>query len=448
MPCLSPILPSNIHLPSFIISISNNIKFSELPFKHFFNLDVLEYRMKLQVSKCSLQSTSIGQDGESDNCCKKESKMIWTSIGSNITEAQKKAISQLPLKMSNRCKALLKRIICFSTETDNLSLLLAVWVKAMKPRRADWLSVLKQIERMEHHLLFEVMEYALLENSFEANVRDYTKLIGLYAKQNLLENAERSFCAMKQRGFPYDQVTLTVLIHMYSKAGHFDHAKEAFEEIELLGVPVDKRAYGSMIMAYVRAEMLESAEALMKELEEQEIYPRKEVYKALLRAYSNKGNAGGAQKVFDSIQFAGIVPDSRHCALLISAYCIAGQSVKARTVLENMRLAGLEPNDRCIALMLGAYERENDLNAALSFLIELEHDGILVAEESSLVLARWFSRLGVVGEVQQILEEFASRRDEYCATLNASTTKSGNASKTKRMMKNKTPMLPVNAIVL
>lgn len=156
MPCLSPILPSNIYLPSFRTTIFNNIKFSELPFKHFFNLDVLEYRRKFQASTCSLQSTSIGQDGESDNCCKKEPKVKWTNIGSNITEAQKKAISQLPLKMSNRCKALLKQIICFSAETDNLSLLLAAWVKAMKPRRADWLSVLKEIERMEHHLLFEV----------------------------------------------------------------------------------------------------------------------------------------------------------------------------------------------------------------------------------------------------------------------------------------------------
>lgn len=108
------------------------------------------------MSTCSLQLTAIGQDGESDNYCKKEPKVKWTNIGSNITEAQKAAISQLPLNMSNRCKALLKRIICFSAKTDNLSLLLAAWVKAMKPRRADWLSVLKEIQRMEPHLLFEV----------------------------------------------------------------------------------------------------------------------------------------------------------------------------------------------------------------------------------------------------------------------------------------------------
>ncbi|RWW33261.1 hypothetical protein GW17_00002038 [Ensete ventricosum] len=268
-----------------------------------------------------------------------------------------------------------------------------------------------------------VMEYALLENSFEANVRDYTKLIDLYAKRNLLENAENSFQAMQKRGFPCDQVTLTVLINMYSKAGHLDRAKEAFEEIKLLSLPVDKRAYGSMLMAYIRAEMLEHAEILMKEMEEQECYTGKEVYKALLRAYSTNGNADGAQRVFNSIQFAGIVPDSRLCALLINAYYLAGQSSKARSVFENMRIAGLEPSDRCIALMLGAYERENKLDAALSFLIELEHDGVLIAEEASQVLVGWFRRLGVVGEVQQVLREFAVKGAGSFTPYNACKTK-------------------------
>ncbi|KAJ8511057.1 hypothetical protein OPV22_001491 [Ensete ventricosum] len=354
---------------------------------------------------------------------KEEIKLKWTNVGPDLTEDQRKAISQLPLKMSNRCKALTKHLICFSPDADDLPLLLAAWVKAMKPRRADWLAILKEIKRMENPHLFEVMEYALLENSFEANVRDYTKLIDLYAKRNLLENAENSFQAMQKRGFPCDQVTLTVLINMYSKAGHLDRAKEAFEEIKLLSLPVDKRAYGSMLMAYIRAEMLEHAEILMKEMEEQECYTGKEVYKALLRAYSTNGNADGAQRVFNSIQFAGIVPDSRLCALLINAYYLAGQSSKARSVFENMRIAGLEPSDRCIALMLGAYERENKLDAALSFLIELEHDGVLIAEEASQVLVGWFRRLGVVGEVQQVLREFAVKGAGSFTPYNACKTK-------------------------
>lgn len=86
----------------------------------------------------------------------------WVKKGHDITEEQKQAISQLPPKMTNRCKALMKQIICFLSENTSLSVLLATWVKSTKPRRADWLSVLKELSRMNHPLYFEVLFFPFL----------------------------------------------------------------------------------------------------------------------------------------------------------------------------------------------------------------------------------------------------------------------------------------------
>lgn len=356
-------------------------------------------------------STLVASEVEEENVEKDETKIKWHDIGPDITESQKHAISQLPPKMTNRCKALMKRIICFSPQDESLSLLMAAWVKVMKPRRADWLAILKEMKRSENPLLLEVMEWAMLEDSFEAHVRDYTKLIDTYAKHNCIEGAENAFQAMKSRGFPCDQVTLTVLIHMYSKARNLNRAKEAFQEIQLLGLPLDRRAYDSMIMAYVRADMLDLAESLMKEMEAKEIYAGREVYKALLRAYSTAGHADGAQRVFDAIQFARIVPDSKLCALLINAYCMGGRSDEAHSVLQNMKSVRLKPNGKCIALMLGAYERENSLDKALALLKDLEDDGIMIDEEASEVLTRWFQKLGVVvDELQDDLKKLSHEK--------------------------------------
>lgn len=85
-----------------------------------------------------------------------KSRFRWVRTDLNITKDQKQAISELPPKMSNRCKAFIKQIICFTPETGTLSDLLAAWVKSMKPRRADWLSVLKEMSRLEHPLYLEV----------------------------------------------------------------------------------------------------------------------------------------------------------------------------------------------------------------------------------------------------------------------------------------------------
>ncbi|KAK7379913.1 hypothetical protein VNO78_34189 [Psophocarpus tetragonolobus] len=332
----------------------------------------------------------------------------WIEVGNNITEEQKQAILELPFRMTNRCKALMRQIICFSAEKGTIYDLLRSWVRIMKPTRADWLSVLKELRTTEYPVYLEVAKHALLEESFEANIRDYTKIIHYYGKHNLLEDAENFLALMKQRGFIYDQAILTTMVHMYSKAGRHNRAKDYFEEIKLLGEPLDKRSYGSMIMAYIRAGMPDEGENLLQEMEAQEIYAGSEVYKALLRAYSMIGNAEGAQRVFDAIQLAGITPDDKICSLVVYAYAMAGQSQKSIIAFENMRRAGIKPTDKCIASVLAAYEKESKINTALEFLIDLEKDGIVVGEEASAVMAKWFRKLGVVEEVELVLRDFAT----------------------------------------
>ncbi|KAH9615938.1 hypothetical protein KSS87_002890 [Heliosperma pusillum] len=333
-------------------------------------------------------------------------KFKWLEIKQdNMSESQKAAISRLPKTMEKRCKAFMRQIICFEPEKGCLSDLLAAWVKIMKPRRADWLSVLKELKFLDHPLLLQISELVLLEESFEGNIRDYTKMIHQYAKLERLQDAENILLAMNKRGLTCDQVTLTTMVHMYSKAGHFNLAEETFEEMKLLSEPLDKRSYGSMIMAYIRAGMPSKGEELMKEMELQEIYAGREVYKALLRAYSMKGDAKGAQRVFDAYQVAGIRPDIKLFGLLINAYHLAGQSQNARVAFDNMRKAGIEPDDKCVALLLATYEKENRLNTALDLLLSLEKEGILIGKEASQVLVEWFRRLGVVEDVAHVLRE-------------------------------------------
>lgn len=346
---------------------------------------------------------------ESQESKKERQKFRWVEINPDrITQSQKLAISKLPKKMEKRCRALMKQIICFSPEKGSLSDLLGAWVRIMKPRRADWLAILKELNFIDHPLFLEVFELALLDESFEANIRDYTKMIHLHAKHDRIQDAENVLLMMSERGLPCDQVTLTTMVHMYSKAGHFKLAEETFEEMKLLGQPLDKRSYGSMIMAYIRAGMPDKGEILIKEMEHEEIYAGTEVYKALLRTYSMKGDAEGAQRVFDAIQVGGICPDIKLCGLLINAYVEAGQSHKARVVFENMRKAGIQPNDKCVALLLAAYEKEDMVNTAMEFLIHLEREGVMIGKEASQVLVDWFRKLGVLEEMAHVLREFSA----------------------------------------
>ncbi|KAL7592546.1 hypothetical protein Lser_V15G31728 [Lactuca serriola] len=352
---------------------------------------------------------AVGDLGQMQKVEDERPQIRWAEINlDEINDAQRNHISRLPKNMTNRCRALMKQLICFSPEKTNLSILLAAWVRSMKPVRADWLVVLKEMGNMNHPLRFEVAEFALLEESFEPNIRDYTKIIHGYAKQSRLQDAENTLQAMRNEGLECDQVILTSLIHMYSKSGKFNLAKDTFEKMKLLSLPLDNRAYGSMVMAYIRAGMLKEGEILLREMESQQVYAKSEVYKAMLRAYSMSGDSVGSQRIFDAIQIAGIIPDDKICTLLINAYVTSGQNREACVAFENMRRAGIRPNDKCVALMLDVYEKEKKLKEVLDFLMDLESDGIMIGKEASEKLARWFRELGVVEEVELVLRDYGS----------------------------------------
>ncbi|KZV31075.1 hypothetical protein F511_31385 [Dorcoceras hygrometricum] len=392
--CMYSQSPTSIrHFPSMVASLFQD----PLRFKR--KMSRLYQQLALSCIN-GVEGCGISEEEE------KKMKSKWVRKGFNSTEEQRQDVSQLPSKMSNRCKALMRKIICFSREDGSVPVMLNAWVKSTKPRRTDWLSILKELERLNHPLYFEILEHALTEESFEANIRDYTKAIHFCGKDNRLSDAERLLLAMKTRGFICDQVTLTALVHMYSKAGDLKLAQDSFEEMRLLGVPLDKRSYGSMIMAYIRAGMFQDGETLLRETEVKEVFAGREVYKALLRSYSMAGDSHGAQRVFDAIQWAGITPDDKVCALLINAYVVSGKTCEARIAFDNMRRAGLEPNDKCVALVLAAYEKENRVSEALEFLTELERASLVLGKEASQLLAEWFRGLGVVEEVELVLRDF------------------------------------------
>lgn len=105
---------------------------------------------------CQLGAPNVEDTGKPENKVEKP-RYKWVEIGTNITEAQKKAIAQLPPTMTKRCMAVMKQIICLSPQKGSLSDLLAAWVRRLKPDRADWLAVLKELKIMDYQLYLQVL---------------------------------------------------------------------------------------------------------------------------------------------------------------------------------------------------------------------------------------------------------------------------------------------------
>lgn len=332
----------------------------------------------------------------------------WAEVADKIHETGEIIWPQEPKPISGKCKLVTERILSLE-EKDDPSPLLAEWVELLQPSRIDWITLLERLKEQNTHLYYKVAEAVLTEESFQTNIRDYSKLIDAHAKENRLEDAERILKKMNENGILHDILTSTIMVHMYSKAGNLDRAKESFESLRSQGFQPDMKVYNSMIMAYVNANQPKLGESLMREMEARDIKPTIEIYMALLRSFAQRGDVNGAQRIATTMQFAGFQPSLESCTLLVEAFGQAGDPDQARNHFDYMIKVGHKPDDRSTASMIAAYERKNLLDKALNLLLQLEKDGFEPGVATYTVLVDWLGKLQLIDEAEELLDKISQQ---------------------------------------
>ncbi|XVF36090.1 hypothetical protein REPUB_Repub19eG0028400 [Reevesia pubescens] len=165
----------------------------------------------------------------------------WAEVADKIHEREEMVWPQEPKPISGKCKLVMEKILSLKKE-DDPSQLLAEWIEVLQPSRVDWIALLDRLEQQNPDMHLKVAELVLSKKCFQTNSPDFTKLIGVYAKKNHVEDAERILKNMVENGIVPDILTATVLVHMYSKVGNIDRAKKAFESLRSYGFQPDMRS--------------------------------------------------------------------------------------------------------------------------------------------------------------------------------------------------------------
>lgn len=330
----------------------------------------------------------------------------WKEVADKIHEAEDVMFPQEAKPITGNCKLVTEKILAMGKDDDPASLL-AEWVELLQPSRVDWVGLLEKLKEKDYSFYLKVAEHVLDEPSFQADIRDYSKLLDIHAKENRLDDAERILKKMSEKGAPPDMITLTTLVRMYSKAGNLERAKESFQSLKSLGFKPDVNVYSSMIMAYVNAGEPKLGEGLMREMETRDIKPSEEIYMALLRAFAQRGDVTGAQRILHTMQFAGFQQTSESYMLLVEACGKSGNANEARKNFDTMMRLGHKPDDKCTAVMISAYEKKNELDKALHLLLQLEKDGFEPGIATYSVLVDWLGKLQLVDEAEQMLGRIA-----------------------------------------
>lgn len=328
----------------------------------------------------------------------------WAEVADKIHETGE--WPQEPKPISGKCKIVTEKILSLQEDKDP-SPLLAEWTELLQPSRVEWIAFLDRLKEQNTQLYFKVAELVLGKESFQTNIRDYSKLIDALAKQNRLEDAERILKKMNENGILPDILTFTTLVHMYSKARNPSRTEEAFKNLRRQGFQPDTKVYTSMILAYVNANNVKSAEALLREMETQDIKPTEEIYMALLHSFAQQGDYTGATRIRNSMDFAGCPQSQESCALLVEAYGRSGNPEDARKHFDDVIKLGHKPDDKCVASMLAAYAKKNLLDKGLNLLLQLEKDGVEPGVATYSVLVDWLARMELLDEAEEVLGKIA-----------------------------------------
>ncbi|KAI3935586.1 hypothetical protein MKW92_031829 [Papaver armeniacum] len=309
----------------------------------------------------------------------------WAEAADKYHEAEKLMFDEEPKEITGKCKLINEKILSLNVE-DDPSALLAEWIELLQPRRVDWLTLLEKLKQRNSGLYLKMAELILEEDSFQANIRDYSKLIDTHYKDSRLEDAERFLKKMTDKGIEPDILTSIILVHMYSKINNLERAQESFDSLKI------------QVMAYIKAGQPDVAENLIKDMETRDIKPTRDMLMALLRSFSERGEAVRAQSTSTSMILAGYQPDLEYYTSLVGAYGPSDPE-HAREIFNKMRKAGIKPDDKCTANMMAGYEKKNCLDKALNLLLELEKDGFEPAH------------LQLVDECEELLRKITENGD-------------------------------------
>ncbi|CAL5057193.1 unnamed protein product [Urochloa decumbens] len=371
----------------------------------------------------------------------------WAEVAEREAEAEAHFVPQEAKPVEGKAKKAEERLLSIDPRRGDPVPPMEEWKEEQRPKRVDWMALLERVKARNVELYLKVAEILLAEESFEANIRDYSKLIDLHAKANHVEGAEIILGKMKEKGIAPDILTSITLVHMYSKAGNLDRAKEAFDFIRSEGFKPDLKLISSMIKCYISHGKPGEADDLLKSMKDMDIKATREMYTDVIRAYAQQGMVNPAQSALRAMHMSGIESTPELFTMSIEAYGRIGEPENACGLFQHMRRSGHEPDDSSIAGVVAAFMKKNQLDQALLWLLSLEKEGLKPGVKTNLVLLDWLSMLQLVLEAEQLVQQIKQLGEEpieihvFLADMYAKSRQEEKARRSLKILEEKKKLL-------
>ncbi|KAK7837635.1 pentatricopeptide repeat-containing protein [Quercus suber] len=312
----------------------------------------LKYRFKRYGSEREIENLFVG-DGELD--------VNYSAIGPGLS--------------LEHCNAVLKRLEKCS---DSKTLTFFEWMRnngKLEQNVSAYNLVLRVMGRRQDWDTAETMVREL-SNKFgsELDCRVFNTVIYACCKLGRMELGAKWFRLMLEKGVQPNVATFGMLMGLYQKGWNVEEAEFTFCQMRNFGI-VCPSAYSAMITIYTRLRLYDKAEGVIGLMREDKVEKNLESWLVMLNTYSQNGKLEEAELALVSMQEAGFSPNIVAYNTLITGYGKISNMDAAQRVFLSIQEVGLEPDETTYRSMIEGWGRADNYKEAERYYVELKRLG-------------------------------------------------------------------------
>ncbi|CAN7084478.1 unnamed protein product [Brassica oleracea var. botrytis] len=265
------------------------------------------------------------------------------------------------------------------------------------------------------------------------------RIISLYGKAGLVENAQKVFDEMPERKCKRSVLSFNALLSAYGVSKRFDVAEQLFNDLpDKLSIKPDIVSYNTLIKALCEKGSLSEAVALLGDIENKgglkpdiitfntlllssylkgEFEQGEEIWAKMaeknvardIRSYNARllGLAAKSEELvslFEELKASGIKPDVYSFNAMIRGSINKGKMEEAKTWYEEIVKQGYRPDKATLALLIPALCKAEDFGCAIELCKETFSKRYLVGQTTLQELVNELVKGGKRGEAEEIVE--------------------------------------------
>ncbi|KAM3263676.1 Pentatricopeptide repeat-containing protein, mitochondrial [Capsicum annuum] len=206
-----------------------------------------------------------------------------------------------------------------------------------------------------------------LKKNTSPDIVTYNLELAVFASQNNVEAAEKTFLELKKAKLDPDWITFSTLTNIYTKNSLPDKAKSTLREMEKRISKKARSAYSSLISLHTNLESKDEVFRIWKEMKS--IFGKLSDVECIciISSLLKLDEFGEAMNLYTEWEAVTVTKDTRIANLILAAYINKNKMEKAIDFQERMVQKGISPSCTTWELLTRGYLKQKEIDKVLEF---------------------------------------------------------------------------------